>query len=78
MQMLLELTSEYVRFLNTDSLKTRRKNLTAMNELLKQARGHEVGKTEVRELFEQIFKRQIEFIITADPKKPEKLQQALV
>ena len=42
--MLLELTSEYVRFLTTESLKTRRSNLTAMNTLLKEALGHEVGK----------------------------------
>ena len=49
--MLLELTSEYVRFLSTDSLNTRRQNLTEMNSLLEQATGHEVGKYEVREMY---------------------------
>lgn len=76
-QMLLELTSEYVRFLTTESLRTRRSNLTAMNTLLKEALGHEVGKQDVRELYTQIFKRRMELIATANPKKPEKLQEAL-
>ena len=76
-QMLLELTSEYVRFLSTDSLKTRRQNLTAMNSLLMQSFGHEVGKHEVRDLYTQIFKRHMELIAASDPKKPEKLNQAL-
>lgn len=43
-QMLLELTSEYVRFLSTDSLKTRKQNMTAMTTLLERVMGHEVGK----------------------------------
>ena len=77
MQMLLELTSEYVRFLSTDSLKTRKQNMTAMNSLLEEVMGHEVGKQEVREIYTAIFKRQLELIVTANLKKPELLKQAL-
>ena len=53
--MLLELTSEYMRFLTTDSLRTRKENLSAMNALL-EAQGSEATLTRIRELYTEIFR----------------------
>ena len=53
--------------------------MNEMNELL---RDHlatdDVTKAQVRELYSDIFRRQLELIVAADPKKPEKLKTALV
>ena len=54
-QMLLDLTSEYMRFLTTDSLRIRKENLSAMNALL-EAQGTEATITRIRELYTEIFK----------------------
>ena len=53
-QMLLELTSDYMRFLNSDTMKSRKNNLDKMNQLLKQ-NGHEASITSCRTLFKQMF-----------------------
>ena len=75
-QMLLELTSDYMRFLNSDTMKSRKNNLDKMNQLLEQ-NGHEASITSCRTLFKQMFGPQLEIIINSDPKKPEKLLKAL-
>lgn len=77
--MLLELTSDYVRFLTTDQMRVKKNNLKDMNELLDQNIGEEedVTKLKVRELYSDIFKRQLDLIIAGDPKKPEKLMAKL-
>jgi len=76
-QMLLELTSEYMRFLGEESLRTRKKNLSDMNALFK-SKGLQVTKNKVRDHFCRIYKNQLDIILAADPKKPEKLKAALV
>ena len=53
-QMLLELTSDYMRFLNSDTMKSRKNNLDKMNQLLEQ-NGHEASITSCRTLFKQMF-----------------------
>ena len=76
--MLLELTSDYVRFLTVDSLTTRKNNMNQMNELLKSHLGKDaVSKLDIRELFNEIFRHQLDVIVAVDPKKPEKLKTAL-
>ena len=75
-QMLMDLTTEYMRFLNEASLRQRKRNLEQMNNLLKQS-GQEVSKNKARELYQQAFKPMLEIIIAADPKKPEKMMAAL-
>ena len=48
--MLLELTSDYVRFLHSDQLKQRKVNLDSMNALL-ESQGHQITKTTVRRIY---------------------------
>ena len=50
-QMLMDLTTEYMRFLNEASLRQRKRNLEQMNDLLKQL-GQEVSKNKARELYQ--------------------------
>ena len=50
-QMLMDLTTEYMRFLNEASLRQRKRNLEQMNDLLKQS-GQEVSKNKARELYQ--------------------------
>ena len=75
-QMLLELWSDYMRFLTTDQLRARKNNFVAMKELLEQM-GHEASTRNRKALYAEIFARQLELIATSNPKKPEKLMAAL-
>ena len=76
--MLLELSSEYMRFLSLQTLKEKKKNLQAMNELLEQQGISVVTKKAVRSVYERIFARHLELIVASDPKKPEKLMAAIM
>ena len=75
-QMLLELTSDYMRFLNSDTMKQRKDHLDAMNQLL-ESKGHDPSIATCKAIFKQIYAPQLEIIINSDPKKPEKLLNAL-
>lgn len=50
MQALLDLTTEYMRFLNEASLRQRKINLEEMNAILER-NGQEVSKNKARELY---------------------------
>ena len=76
MQMLLELTSDYMRFLTSESLICRKTNLGDMNQLIKE-NGHLVTKKSIAAIYKRVFGEQFELVIGADPKKPEKLKSAL-
>lgn len=75
-QMLLDLTSDYMRFLGEESLRQRKKNLEDMNYLLEQS-GMEVSKIQARELYMTMFRPMLEIVVSADPKKPEKMIEKL-
>lgn len=75
-QMLLDLTSDYMRFLGEESLRQRKKNLEDMNYLLEQS-GMEVSKHQARELYITMFRPMLEIVVSADPKKPEKMIEKL-
>jgi len=75
-QMLLELSSEYLRFLNAKALVARKQNLTGLDDLL-ESTGHEISKKSIKILYKQIFDLQLDVSLAADPKKPEKLLEAL-
>ena len=75
-QMLLDLTSDYMRFLGEESLRQRKRNLEDMNSLLQQS-GLEVSKIQARELYQRVFRPMLEIIVSADPKKPEKMMEKL-
>ena len=71
--MLLELTGDYMRFLNVKTLEKKRHFLQDMNALLPSA---SYNKQYVKKLYQGIFTRQLDLIVAADPKKPEKLAAA--
>jgi hypothetical protein len=75
--MLLELTSDYMRFLSLETLTTKRQLLKEMNSML-QDMGETPSKRIVKKIYQDIFKKQLELIITSDPKKPEKLEAAKI
>ena len=72
--MLLELTGDYMRFLNTESLTVKKTLLKEMNSLIK-SMGMQPSKKVVKEIYQRTFARQLELVIAADPKKPEKLAE---
>ena len=62
-----------MRFLNIKTLEKKRHFLEEMNTLLPSTN---YNKQYVKKLYQGIFKRQLELIVVADPKKPEKLAKA--
>jgi ABC-type phosphate transport system auxiliary subunit len=81
--MLLDLTSEYMRFMGEQSLRQRKLNLEEMYMLLRpsavqasSAEDHNV-KTRAREIYQSVFSPMLDIVIAADPKKPEKMMAAL-
>lgn len=74
--MLLDLTNDYVRFLSTYSLQKRKENLGALHALL-QSKGYGVSTDEIREVYQEMFKKQLELIVSSNFKKPEQLTKAL-
>ena len=54
--MLLDLTNDYVRFLSTYSLQKRRENLGTLHTLL-QSKGYGVSTDEIREVYQEMFKK---------------------
>lgn len=75
-QMMLELTSDYMRFLSSEALVCRKNNLSDMNAILEQ-NGHVATKKSISKLYKSIFDKQFDVVLAADPKKPDKLQNAL-
>ena len=71
--MLLELLGDYTRFQNIKILEKKRRFLEDMNTLLPSTN---YNKTYVKKLYQDIFTRQLDLIVVADPKKPEKLANA--
>ena len=71
--MLLELLGDYTRYQNIKTLEKKRHFLEDMNTLLPSTN---YNKTYVKKLYQNIFTRQLDLIVAADPKKPEKLKNA--
>lgn len=66
--MLLELSSDYSRFLGMDTMKARKKNMEDLDFMIKSS-GDEAT---CRDQFQEIFKSQLEIIISADEQKRQK------
>lgn len=67
-QMLLELTNDYVRFLSTYSLQKRKSNLKALNTLLKSL-NYEETTSQIRDLYQGIFEEQLKVILAQKDSK---------
>ena len=82
LQRLLELTSDFMRFLNTSALRQKKVNLREMYSVLKQVSKSESqpSKREVKDLFKRVYAGQLEHVlkIGVDEKKAAELQKALL
>lgn len=77
--MLLNLTNDFMRFLNTENLHKKKQHLAEMNDYI-QARTKKLPhKKLVKGLFQNIYKRQLEHVIQIglDEKNENKLSKAL-
>lgn len=81
-QRLLELTSDFMRFLNTSSLRQKKVNLKEMYQVLKLQSASDAmpSKRQVKELFKDLYSTQLDFVIKIglDEKKAVELQKSLI